>query len=120
MSKPTETYDRFEVVKVPFPFADIKTAKRRPALILSPARHFNAKVGATIMAMITSVKPTPAIKWPMDVIIEDLESVGLPVPSLIRMKLFTLDHRLILGRLGKLSKRAQQKVNKQIKLLFGF
>jgi len=52
------------------------------------------------MAMITSVKHSA---WPLDTIISDLKSVGLPVASLIRLKLFTLDHRLIIKSLGHLS-----------------
>ena len=52
------------------------------------------------MAMITS-KGHAA--WPLDVPITDLSRAGLPAPSVIRWKLFTLDHRLVLGSLGKLS-----------------
>lgn len=59
-------------------------------------------IGASIMAMITSMKPTQNL-WPTDLLIEHLEPTGLPIPSIIRFKIFTLDHRLILGRLGRLS-----------------
>jgi mRNA interferase MazF len=52
------------------------------------------------MAMITSAKQSD---WPLDTIITDLGLAGLPAPSLIRLKLFTLDHRLIRGTLGSLS-----------------
>jgi mRNA interferase MazF len=41
--------------------------------------------------------------WPLDCSITDLKSAGLPAPSLVRFKLFTLDHRLVRGELGKLS-----------------
>ena len=33
--------------------------------------------------------------WPLDCSITDLKSAGLPAPSLVRFKLFTLDHRLV-------------------------
>lgn len=102
MSKPTKTYDLYEIVKIPFPFTDIHAAKVRPAIVISSAKQFNAKVGASIMAMITSLKPSRDL-WPSDVAIENLVSAGLPVPSIIRLKIFTLDHRLILQRLGHLS-----------------
>ena len=52
------------------------------------------------MAMITSASHTP---WPLDVPIVDLASAGLPAPSIIRFKLFTLDHRLVRGKLGQLA-----------------
>lgn len=113
MNKPTKTYDLYEVVKVPFPFIDSVNSKMRPALILSSAKQFNAKVGSSIMVMITSLKPTKDL-WPSDIVIENLQIAGLPVPSIIRFKAFTLDHRLIIGRLGVLSKRDENAV--QIKL----
>lgn len=114
MNKPTKTYDLYEVVKVPFPFTDVKIAKVRPALIISSAKHFNANIGLSVMAMITSIKPTQD-SWPADIMIEDLELAGLPVPSIIRFKIFTLDHRLILDRLGKLAKPDVQHVQRKLK-----
>src|SRR5438132_772880 len=117
MQKPIRTYDLYEVVKVPFPFTDAKSAKIRPALIISSAKHFNAKIGMSVMAMITSVKADQEL-WPTDLIIENLELTGLPVPSIIRFKLFTLDHRLVLDRLGKLSEEDQNLVYRKLKEIF--
>jgi len=54
MKKLTKVYDRFDVVVVPFPFIDSATSKRRPALVLSSARHFNKEIDASILAMISS------------------------------------------------------------------
>lgn len=114
MNKPIRTYDLFEVVRVPFPFTDIRATKVRPALILSSPRQFNAKIGMSIMAMITSVKPNQ-YPWPADILIQDLKPTRLPVPSIIRFKIFTLDHRLVQGRLGKLSEEDQTQVRKKLK-----
>jgi mRNA interferase MazF len=50
------------------------------------------------MAVITSARQ------PLDVAISELGSAGLPAPSVIRMKLFTLDHQLALRPLGVLAK----------------
>ena len=114
MRRLTKTYDLYEVVKIPFPFTDTATTKVRPALILSSARHFNAKIGSSIMAMITSVKPNQDL-WSSDVVIEDLQPTGLPVSSLIRFKMFTLDHRLILDHLGNLSTTDRQRIQRKLK-----
>ncbi len=114
MKKPTKTYDHYEIVRVPFPFTDVNTTKVRPALILSSAKYFNAKVGMSIMAMITSVKENQ-ILWPTDIIIENLHSTGLSSPSIIRFKLFTLDHRLILGHLGYLQGKDLDGVQQKLK-----
>jgi len=94
------TYERYTIVKVPFPFTDKLASKNRPALIISAAEPFNNRIEHSVMAMITSAKQSD---WPLDTIIIDLGSAGLPSASLIRLKLFTLDHRLIRGTLGQLS-----------------
>ena len=94
------TFERYDVVVVPFPFTDRKRAKRRPALVLSTAARFNRLAGHSVMAMITSAQNAA---WPLDVPIGDLVAAGLPASSLVRMKLFTLDHRLVLRKAGHLA-----------------
>ncbi len=84
-------------------------------MILSSSSHFNVKLGASVMAMITTSGHIP---WPLDIPISNLEAAGLPVPSIIRMKLFTLDHRLIIKKLGSLHKIDRQSVEKSLKRLF--
>lgn len=90
--------DPGDVVVVPFPFSERPGGKRRPALVLSH-RHFNES-GHTVLAMITT---TPRSSWPGDVAIDHLEEAGLHRPCVVRLKLFTLDNRLILKRAGKLA-----------------
>lgn len=114
MNKPIKTYDLYEIVKVPFPFTDSRETKIRPALVLSSAKSFNAKNGVSCLAMITSLKPNQDL-WTGDILIENLKESGLPVPSIIRFKIFTLDHRLILGRLGKLSESDKNQVRQTLK-----
>lgn len=97
---PTVSFERFTVVRVPFPFSDRNAVKNRPALVLSDAGTFNSPAGHSVMAMITSEANAP---WPLDCPIGDLAAAGLPAPSKVRFKLFTLDHRLVRGTLGKLS-----------------
>lgn len=108
------TYEAYRVVVVPFPFSDKKVAKRRPALVLSNHETFNAPSGHSLMAMITSVE-NPA--WPLDVAIQDQAAAGLPHPSKVRMKLFTLDNRLILRPLGTLSERDRRRIRRSVKTL---
>jgi mRNA interferase MazF len=115
MNKPTKTYDRFDVVVVPFPFTDSEQTKRRPALVLSSSKYFNNKSHATVLAMITSALHNPR---PLDIEIKNLKSAGLPSQSIVRMKLFTLDHQLILNKLGKLAKEDSLTVSSQLGKLF--
>ena len=104
---PAFDYAPFEVVSVPFPFTDKARNKKRPALVLSKP-SFNQQSGHLLLAMITSAKNSD---WALDVAISDLKETGLPSPSIVRMKLFTLDQRFVLNRLGSLSKTDRKKVN---------
>ena len=101
------TYEAFDVVVVPFPFTDRSTTKRRPALVLSDSKVFNKHVGQSVLAMITSARNSD---WPLDVEIKDLDSAGLPSASVVRMKLFTLDDRLVIRRAGVLAENDRRSV----------
>lgn len=110
------SYRQFDVVVVPFHFTDRPVAKKRPALMLSDAGNFGDPIGHSVLAMITSVKNPP---WPLDVEISDLKAAGLPAPSKVQMKLFTLDHRLILDWRGRLGKIDAQEVKMALAKLLG-
>ena len=114
MTRLTVTFERFDVVTVPFPFTDRKAPKKRPALVLSSNEDFNAPSGHVLLAMITSLENSP---WPLDVEIADFKECKLPSPSKVRFKLFTLDARLILSKKGRLAARDQRSVEKNLKLL---
>ncbi len=106
----------FDIAVVPFPFTDRATTKRRPALVLS-STTFNQGTGHAVMAMITSAEQST---WPGDVPIADLDAAGLPGDCVIRLKLFTLDQRLILKRVGRLAAGDRAQLADRWKpLLFG-
>jgi len=92
-------YNKFDVIKVTFPFTDKAAAKKRPALVISSS-EYQINYDHCILAMITSAKHTD---WQDDITITNLESAGLPSPSKIRLKIFSLDCDLIAGKLGCLS-----------------
>lgn len=108
------TYERFDVVRVPFPFTDRTANKNRPALVLSSAT-FNAASQHLVLAMITSADNPP---WPLDSEIVDLASAALPARSVVRCKLFTLDGRLVRGKLGGLSAGDQEHVSTSLAKLW--
>jgi mRNA interferase MazF len=100
----------WSVVVVPFPFTEKPGAKRRPALVLSNS-SFNA-AGHTILAMITTKAQPP---WPGDTDVHDLQDAGLRVPCIVRLKLFTLDNRLVLRVAGGLSEQDRAAVAASIR-----
>ena len=96
--------DLWSVVVVPFPFSERPGTKRRPALVLSK-RLFNGS-GHTILAMITTKDHA---RWPGDTDITNIRASGLRLICVIRLKLFTLDNRLILKRIGTLGEIDRKK-----------
>jgi mRNA interferase MazF len=110
MTMPSAICDRWDVIVVPFPFSDTAAEKRRPALVISNAA-FNA-AGHTVLAMITTRGHHP---WPGDCNLEDYDDAGLPLPCLVRLKIFTLDNRVILRRLGSLGKADRKRVETSLK-----
>ena len=111
------TYEPFDVVVVPFPFTDSFKTKRRPALVLSQKTDFGVVIEHSVLAMITSQKNEP---WPLDVAIKNKKQSGLTAPSVVRMKLFTLDNRFILRKIGSLSKSDQMQVKESLTKIFDY
>jgi len=103
--------DAGDIAIVPFPFTDLALAKPRPALALS-AHKSNADSGNTIFAMITTAARS---HWPSDVPLVAPAVAGLTAASLVRLKLFTLDNRLVSRRIGALSSRDRQAVRRMFK-----
>ncbi|CAB1055940.1 cAMP-binding proteins - catabolite gene activator and regulatory subunit of cAMP-dependent protein kinases [Olavius sp. associated proteobacterium Delta 1] len=110
-------YEPFDVVVVPFPFTDSAQTKRRPALVLSQHTNFGNKIGHSLLAMITSQKNVP---WPLDCEIKSKKLSGLAAPSVVRMKLFTLDNRFIIKKIGHLSKSDQKQVKQSLSQIFDY
>lgn len=105
------TINKWDIVVVPFPYIDIQTQKRRPALVISDS-EFNSKTGLLWVLMIT----TSSEEWQHDVTITDLISTNLPAPSKIRCaKLATIEAKRITHVIGKLSENDVAEVSSIIR-----
>ena len=94
-----QTFERGDVIKVPFPYTDRATRQSRPALVVSTARLQNLH-GLLWVVMITSAENRG---WPDDVPVVNLKMAGLPSPSLIRSaKMATID-AVDASKLGQVS-----------------
>jgi mRNA interferase MazF len=105
--------DAGDVAVVPFPFTDLALAKPRPALALS-GEAANEASGHTVFAMITTAARS---SWPQDVPLVDAAAAGLSQTSIVRVKLFTLDNRLVSRKIGTLSARDRQAVRRMLRQL---
>ena len=90
-----------DVALVRFPFADVASAKKRPALILARTARSSRNRLATV-AMITS--QIEALRLDGDVLLAQWQDAGLLHPSLLRMaKVATVDEDLIEKAIGRLA-----------------
>lgn len=109
-SDPTVTFQQGDVVKVPFPYTDLTTRQRRPALIVSRP-DLQRLHGLSWVLMITSAANRG---WEGDVDIADITLAGLPAPSVVRTaKIATIDSRDA-GHLGRVSAKVLQLVQRHL------
>jgi mRNA interferase MazF len=111
---PSKTFERYDIVVVPFAFTNKASTKRRPTVVLSSAALFNQPAKHLVLAMVTSATNRA---WPFDVPLADLASAGLKVDCAVRFKLFTLDDRLILRQAGSLAAKDKKAVDAAMRAL---
>ena len=109
---------RGTIVLTKFPFSNLKSSKRRPAVILSS----KSKEGDFIVAFISS--KIPEENPPSYIIIKkseaDFSSSGLKVDSVVRTdKLATLNTTVFAGELGFFSSRIMKKIEEGLKISLG-
>ncbi len=110
MAASDEAFRPFDVVVVPFPYAERLAEKRRPALVVSSAA-LHAE-GYLWLAMITGAAKE---RREGDVVIRDLAGAGLPGPSMVRtVKIATVEPERILKRIGTLGRAERTAVKKAI------
>jgi mRNA interferase MazF len=108
-------YDPFDIVIVPFPYADRLAEKRRPALVISNRKL--AVHGLIWVAMITSADNEA---WSSDVAVTDLKRAGLPAPSVVRVaKIACIEPGRIDRRVGRLDKAVARSVGQKLRGFLG-
>lgn len=107
--------NRWDVALVPFPFTDLSSTKRRPALVVSPD-NYNVEKDVVILFITSQINVSPRVG---DYDLQKWREAGLPKPSKIRMKFATIDKSLIIKKLGKLKIIDQFEIQKTILSFFG-
>jgi len=108
---------RGTIVLTKFPFTDLSSAKRRPAVILSKVELEDPDV---IVAFISSV--IPAEPAPADFVLQntdpDFSRTGLKKPSVFKMdKLATLDKSIFSGEMGQISPKMLEKLKMKLRVV---
>ena len=108
------TCSAYDLVLIPFPYADLSSSKKRPVLILTAPDHHGDFIA---LAVTTVPQSEPAI--PLTPI--DLIDGTLPKPSWIRVdKVFTLSDQSIVKHIGKIKKACMEKVLKSLCSIVGY
>ena len=110
------SYKPGDIILVKFPFTNLETTKKRPALILHHTFH-TSKIDIIGIAMITSqIEGYPLAG---DVLIQKWKEANLLYPSLVRLsKTATIDSDLVDKRLGQLHPDDIATIKKSFQKLF--
>ena len=104
------------IVLTPFPFTDLSSNKRRPAVILSPVKANDPDV---IVAFISSV--IQPVQSECDFILSSSEmgfkQTGLKKTSVFKMdKLATLDKQIFIGEIGEVSAHILEQLKVKLRI----
>jgi mRNA interferase MazF len=111
--------DKGTIVLTHFPFTDLSTIKRRPALVVSAKE---SEQGDVILAYITTLIPLNLSDTDvlMNLLKPDYFKSGLKKESIINLdKFVTINRRIITGELGSLSPISINEINLKLKIALG-
>lgn len=94
-----------EVVLVPIPFTNLASQKARPAVVVGLSSHAGDLFVVPISSQLQNV----------DLILQDWKAAGLNVPCGIKSQLATIESKLIIKTIGKLSTRDQASCHSRLR-----
>ncbi|MGH9347264.1 MAG: type II toxin-antitoxin system PemK/MazF family toxin [Vicinamibacterales bacterium] len=111
----TTRYRRGDIVLVSFPFTDLSSSKRCPALVLSPDA-FNERGEDLVLVAITSQQPADQA---VGVEPDDFSDGALPTASYVKVaKIFTMHSTLVLKRICALRHEKLADVLQELRSFF--
>ena len=90
------SYDPGDVVLVRFPFTDLSTSKKRPALVISPPGYASTFGDVVVLALTSRPQADgsrPLVRW---------RDAGLPKPTWIKPLIATLASSTLQQRVGSI------------------
>ena len=114
-TKSIMTYDIGDVVLVPFPFTNLLSSKKRPAVVISQKTYQYKRPEIILMAI------TSQIKIPLgygECVLSEWQQAGLPKLSMLKPLIATIDQKNILKKLGALTALDQKNLFEVMSSLF--
>ena len=110
------TFSFGDVVLVPFPFSDQSGSKKRPAVVVSDGRYNAGRRDIVIMAL------TSQVRQPLDfgeALVADWQLAGLIKTSVFKPVFSTIEQRLVLRVMGRLSVADKQTLGDLLSAVLG-
>lgn len=117
MTMPSTTpYNFGDVVLVGFPFTNLQTTKKRPAVIISRQSYQQNRSDVILMAITSQVRQPLATGEAM---LRDWQEAGLAKLSVLKPLIATIEQTRIIKTLGQLSAADRENVSKVIQTILG-
>lgn len=108
-------YSQGDIVIIRFPFTDLNSSKKRPALIIS--NDIVNKTGDYLMVQITSKKKTDNLTLPIEKN-DFIDNKGLPLESFIRLhKIFLLNESLVVRKATSVNQSFLERLLREVIIL---
>lgn len=102
-------YEPGAVVLVHFPFTDLGSVKRRPAVVVSPSGYSGVHGDLVLLALTSQHQPDDLLK------LDRWQAAGLPKPTWLKPVIGTLSRQLVERRLGAVAPLDRPRVAAAIK-----
>ncbi len=107
-------YEQGDIVLVPFPFTDLTTVKKRPALVVS-ANWYNKRYRDVVLVAVTSHVPLILDELDHRITERDFKTGKLYKDSIVKLgKVFTIENSLVLKKICDLHGQTIDKILDQL------
>lgn len=113
IGKPSMTYQRADVLLVPFPYSDLSTTKVRPAVIVSSSQYHQDEPDLLLAAITSNVAGATGT---LDYVLKSWQAAGLKFPSPFKPVIFTLDPARIIHQIGVMPAIEMIEIDNRLKL----
>ncbi len=100
------SFSKGDVVLLPIPFTDLTSRKVRPAVVIGRGLHSDDIFVVPISSQLQNV----------DVLLSEWQKAGLNVTCGIKAQIATIELRLVVKVVGKLSEKDQTALERQLRL----
>jgi len=107
-------YEFGDLGLVPFPFTDLSSTKRRPAVVISSSAYQRARQDLVILAVTSQARPAAAFG---EAAVARWKEAGLLRPSVLKPVLATIERGLVLRRLGRLEEEDREVLRQLLQVI---